>query len=306
MRLQQSVRAMSARIVWSALSMVLFACSSAWAGCPPEGWDRKALEALKKNGFEIADPAVRESLAMALIDCLASPDPALRDGVAYEGLQHWSRGKVFSPETLRKLRTRLFVQLDAPDPQGVARPFAALVLAEIARTDRVEPWMREDERAALVERAAKYLEAVDDYRGYSSGIGWRHGVAHGADWAMQLTLNPALDRGQLDRLSQAVAMQAVPASGHAYVFGEAERLARPLLFIGKRNLHSEAEWIAWFAALSSRLGDPALAWKDEAWLARRHDLAAFLHVVYLETDLSQDPGIAQMRAGVLAALKALP
>lgn len=291
------------------MSIALFiACMQmpAWAGCPPQGASDASLVALKDAGFEVVDPRTRETLAFALIDCLASPDPSLRDGIAYEGLRHWLRAKAIAPETLRALRTRLFAMLDAPDPQGVARPFAALTLAEVARTDRIEPWMRDDERVALVERAAQYLESVDDHRGFDAGPGWRHGVAHGADWAMQLTLNPALDRDQLDRLLQAIAVQAVPAAGHAYVFGESERLARPLLFVGKRKLHTEAEWTVWFAALSTRLGDPALAWKDEAWLARRHDLAAFLHVLYVEIHLSDDPDIARMKAGVLAALKALP
>jgi Protein of unknown function (DUF2785) len=291
------------------MSIALFiACMQmpAWAGCPPQGASDASLVALKGAGFEVADARTREALAFDLIACLASPDPSLRDGIAYEGLQHWLRAKAISPETVRALRMRLFAILDAPDPQGVARPFAALTLAEVARTDRVEPWMRDDERAALVERAAQYLESVDDHRGFDAAIGWRHGVAHGADWTMQLAMNPALDRAQLDRLLQAIAAQAVPASGHAYVFGESERLARPLLFVGKRNLHAEAEWTAWFAALSSRLGDPALAWKDETWLARRHDLAAFLHVLYIEIDFSDDPGIARMKPGVLAALKVLP
>ena len=297
---------MLVRVAGGALSIALLASAPAWAGCPPDGHSRESIETLRKNDSVLADPAARESLAMALVDCLASPDPALRDGFAYEGLQHWLRAKAFPPETLRALRTRLLAVLDAPDPQGVARPFAALVLSEIARTDRVEPWMRDDERAAMVERAALFLESVDDYRGYEAGVGWRHGVAHGADWLMQLALNPASTRAQHDRMLQAIAAQAVPAAVHAYVFGEPERLSRPLLFIAKRGLHSEAEWAAWFAALSSRLGHPALAWKDEAWLARRHDLAAFLNVLYFETDLSEDPGIARIRPGVIAALKALP
>lgn len=166
--------------------------------------------------------------------------------------------------------------------------------------------MRQDERDAMVERAATYLESVRDYRGFDAEAGWRHGVAHGADWAMQLALNPALSRAQLDRLRQAVAAQAVPASAQAYVFGESERLARPLLFIAKRDLHDEADWSAWFAVLSTRLGDPALAWKDAGWLARRHDLAAFLQVLYLQVDLDDDPGMAKMKPGLVAALKALP
>ena len=291
-------------LIWSVL--VLCPHGLAFAACPPDGWTRESIEALKKDDFRIAQTGARAALAMALIDCLDSPDPILRDGIAYEALQHWLRAKDLSPKLRRDLRTRLFAKLDAPDPLGVARPFAALVLSEIARSDRIEPWMRDDERAEMIERAARYLRSVDDYRGYDPDAGWRHGVAHGADWAMQLALNPASTRAQLDPLLDAVAAQAVPAAGHAYVFGEPERLARPLLFIAKRGLHSEAEWTAWFAALSMRVGDPALAWKDVAWLARRHDLAAFLQLLYVETDVSEDPAIARMRPGVLAALKALP
>lgn len=284
----------------------LCASQAAAAACPPSDRDKASLVALKAADFNVADAATREAMTLVLIDCLASPVPALRDGIAYEGLQRWLRAKAFAPATLRALRARLFAQLDAPDPDGVARPFAALVLSELARTDRVDPWMRPDEREAMVVRAATYLESVRDYRGFDADVGWRHGVAHGADWAMQLALNPALDRMQLDRLRQAVAAQAVPASGHAYVFGESERLARPLLFIAKRDLHDEADWSAWFAALSTRLGDPALAWKDADWLARRHDLTAFLQSLYLQVDLGDDPGMAKMKPGLVAALKASP
>lgn len=295
-------RLRSAALVLSALC----ASQSVAAMCPPPGRTEASLASLKAADFDMPDAATREALAFALVDCLASTEPALRDGIAYEGLQRWLRAKAFAPETLRALRARLFARLDAPDPDGVARPFAALVLSELARTDRIDPWMRPEEREAMVARAAAHLESVDDYRGYDADIGWRHGVAHGADWAMQLALNPALTRAQLDRLREAIAAQAVPAAGHAYVFGESERLAQPLLFIAKRDLHDEAEWSAWFAMLSTRLGDPALAWRDAGWLARRHDLVGFLQMLYLQADLGGDPGMAKMKPGLVAALKALP
>jgi hypothetical protein len=278
----------------------------AQAACPSTDWSRDALAAWKAESGARLEAGRRDALVSTLTDCLASTDPALRDGLGYEGLQTLLRANALDHDRLRALRDRLQAMLDAPDPQGVARPFAALVLSEVARTDRVAPWMRADERAAMVDHAAAYLSSVDDYRGFDATTGWRHGVAHGADWAMQLAMNPALERPQLDRLRDAVAAQVAPASGHAYVFGEPERLARPLLFIAKRGLHDEAEWTAWFAALSKALDDPARAWKDEGWLAKRHDLAAFLRVLYLEADLGQDPGIAKLRPGVLAALKALP
>lgn len=291
---------------WLLAVSLLLATGIAQAACPSTDWSREAMTAWKTDSDVRLDAGRRDALVSTLVDCLASSDPALRDGLGYEGLQALMRGNALDHERLRALRDRLLAMLDTPDPQGMARPFAALVLSEVARTDRVSAWMRADERVAMVDRAAAYLASVDDYRGFDRTTGWRHGVAHGADWAMQLAMNPALERPQLDRLRDAVAAQVVPAVGHAYVFGEPERLARPLLFVAKRGLHDESEWSAWFAALSKALDDPARTWKDEAWLAKRHDLAAFLHVLYLEADLSQDPGIARLRPGILAALKALP
>ncbi|MFD0725684.1 DUF2785 domain-containing protein [Lysobacter brunescens] len=299
------LRRPSARARWG-LAALLVLAGSAHAACPSTDWSREAMATWKAESDMRLDTGRRDALVSTLVDCLASPDPVLRDGLGYEGLQILMRGNALDHERLRALRDRLQAMLDAPDPQGVARPFAVLVLSEVARTDRIAPWMSADERAAMVDRAAAYLASVDDYRGFDRAIGWRHGVAHGADWTMQLAMNPALERPQLDRLRDAVAVQAVPSVGHAYVFGEPERLARPLLFIAKRGLHTDAEWSAWFAALSTALDDPTRAWKDEVWLAKRHDLAAFLRVLYLEAGLSQDPGIAKLRPGILAALKALP
>lgn len=287
--------------------IVLFILAAAPAmACPPPGYDKPALQALKKNGFAVADPARRRELAQALVGCLGNPDPELRDGIAFEALSQWMRADAFEAAQMGALRDRLYGLLDGPEGEGYARPFAALVLSEVARTDRIKPWMSAAERAAMVDKAAAYVEGVRDYRGYDDVQGWRHGVAHGADWLMQLALNPALDRAQADRILAAVVAQAVPASGHAYVFGEPERLARPVLFVAQRGLHSDAEWAAWFAALVPRIGDAKQAYRNVAWLARRHDLTGLLQNIYLQAGNSQDPKIRTLQPAVLAAIKAIP
>ena len=287
--------------------IVLFILAAAPAmACPPPGYDKPALQALKKNGFAVADPARRRELAQALVACLGDPDPELRDGIAFEALSQWMRADAFDAAQMGALRDRLYGLLDGPEGEGYARPFAALVLSEVARTDRIKPWMSAAERAAMVDKAAAYVEGVRDYRGYDDVQGWRHGVAHGADWLMQLALNPALDRAQADRILAAVVAQAVPASGHAYVFGEPERLARPVLFVAQRGLHSDAEWAAWFAALVPRIGDAKQAYRNVAWLARRHDLTGLLQNIYLQAGNSQDPKIRTLQPAVLAAIKAIP
>jgi len=42
--------------------------------------------------------------------------------------------------TLGDLRNRLMPMLANPDAQGFRAPFAALVMAEVARTDRLNAW----------------------------------------------------------------------------------------------------------------------------------------------------------------------
>jgi hypothetical protein len=288
------------------LGLWLGFASCACAACPPAGQDRASLQALKAAQFAMPDAAARNALAEGLLDCLGDPDPALRDGVAYEAFSTWMRAGAFDPDELRTLRDGLYARLDGEDANGFRKPFAALVLSEVARSDRIAPWMRAGERAAMVDRASAFLESVRDYRGYEDGIGWRHGVAHGADWAMQLALNPALDRAQLQRLLSAVASQVMAADGHAYVFGEGERLARPVLYAARRGLIDDAAWQAWFAALPAKLGPPRPGYGDTGWLPRRHDLVQFLEAAYVGADQSHEAAIAALKPAIAAALEALP
>jgi hypothetical protein len=264
------------------------------AACPPAGQDAASLAALKQQDFVLTDPAAKRVLALGLVDCLGDRDPAVRDGIAYEALARWMRAGDFDPTTLRALQAALRVKLAAPDPDGVLHPFAALVLSEVARTDRVAPWMSPAERASMLADATGYLVAVRDYRGFEAGIGWRHGVAHGSDWLLQLAINPALDAAQLQHILDAVAVQAVPAAGHAYVFGEPARLARPLAWVARRGVLSPEVWTRWLAGLRTRLG-PMPAGGDAAWLARKHDLDALLGALYIDADLAQNEALRSLK-----------
>lgn len=283
----------------------LLLSSPAYASCPPDGTDAASLRLLPAQRFVVPDD-VRAALVEGLPSCLSDPDPTLRDGVAYEGLSAWLRAGLLDEAQRRGLRDRLYAMLGDEASDGVGPPFAALVLSEVARTDRIAPWMSADERDAMVRRAADYLSSVRDYRGFDAKEGWRHGVAHGADWALQLVLNERVDRAQVETLLQAVAAQVMPENAHAYVFGEPGRLARPLLYAAKRGLLDEAAWTRWFDALPPRLGDAKQAYADTAWLARRHDLMAFLMSVHLEADQSEDPNIRALKPIVVQTLKAVP
>ena len=74
---------------WCLLAGLLLS-SPAQAACPPEGTDPTSLQLLREQKFAVPDD-VRAALVAGLPACLADPDPALRDGVAYEGLSTWLR-----------------------------------------------------------------------------------------------------------------------------------------------------------------------------------------------------------------------
>lgn len=278
--------------------------------CPPEGSTDAQLKALKSGGFAVESAEERKRLALGLLDCLPNADPQLRDGLAFEAWTTWLRQGQLDASTRQQALGRLLPALapTAADADGFRKPFSALVLSEIARSDRKSPWMTPQQRAALLEAGALYLESVRDYRGFDPGQGWRHGVAHGSDLMMQLALNSALDRTQLDRILRAVAAQVAPASEHFYVYGEPERLARPVLYAALRGLHSESDWQAWFAALSTPAG--AASWgeavRTQSGLARRHNTRAFLLAIYVEVAESKEPALIAMIPGLKAALAAVP
>jgi hypothetical protein len=305
------------RIVPHVVPLALLAhlvASPAHAACPPAGQDAASLRALKANGFAVPaaggqeGDARRQTLALALVDCLGAADPELRDGIAYEALSTWGRAGALTPMTLRALLNRLVPEI-APgrsDAAGFRQPFAALVLAEVARADRLVPFLQPEERGALVRAGADYLASVRDYRGFEPRAGWRHGVAHGADLLMQLALNPALSREELDVMLEALAAQVVPKGEHAYVFGEPERLARPVLFAARRGLHPPEAWTAWFARAAA-VPEGKDAFRSRAGLAHRHNAQAFLLAVYVALQEGEDAALRErLLPGVRAALRAVP
>ena len=287
--------------------LILLACSLftmvAQAACPAAS-AAQLCEALKPEASE-AELAALQTHALNLASCLANPDPALRDGLGFELLSTWMRAKARKPETLQVLRARLLPVLSGPDvTSGFHAPFAALTLAEIARVDRLQPFLSPAERLDLLERASAYLAGVRDYRGFTPGEGWRHGVAHGADLLMQLSLNPALDAASQRRILQAVASQVLAAGGQTYQFGEGQRLARPALFAAARSEISAEDWQQW---LTSTLATAAPnANPDAALLARIHNAREFLWPLYVSLNELRDEALkARLLPAVRAALQKL-
>ena len=299
------------KVTWSLLTILAATAveaQRATGGCPPTGWTLTRLDALKRDGFKMPDAFQRHELAIALTGCLGDPKPEIRDGIAFEALSAWMRGGQLDLATLQTLRGDLLTMMARPDADGFGSAFAALVLSEVARTDRLRAWLSTEERDGLVRAGALYLAKVRDYRAFSDAEGFRHAVAHGADLMLQLALNPLTTKAQLDHMMLALATQVAPDDNVAYWAGEPDRLARPIVFIAQRKLHAESEWQAFFSEVTNPkpLASWQVAFTSERGIKRRHNVRAFLLSVYASATNSEDAGIRQLIGPVTAAIKAVP
>lgn len=258
--------------------------------------------------LEALSPEEVAALSLDLVPCLESPDPSVRDGFAYETLSELMRADRLDAATLEALKTALLAKLAAAagDPVGFRGPFAALVLSEVARTDRISPWMTDAERSELIAAGTDYLAALTDYRGFDDAEGWRHGVAHTADLFMQLSLNPQLNKPQAEAILAGIAVKAAP-SDHAYVFGESTRLAAPVIYLAQKKMFTEEEWANWLSGLWPP-EDPL--WRDvygsEAALAKLHNLRAFADEVYISAIVSNEETYAPLAGPAFALMSTLP
>lgn len=279
------------------------------SSCEPAGYSNEALLELRENGFNMGDDAARQDLARAMVTCLSDRNPDIRDGVAYQGLATWLRNKELNAETIRRLKQTLLERVQGPgDSAGFEKPFAAWVLAEIARVDRTSPFMNNYDRTGFVKEAAGYMRRISDYRGYSDNNGWRHNVAHGADWLMQLSLNEKITPADFGVIRDAVGSQVRANRHHAYIHGEPARLARPILFLARRGAFSEAEWTAWIEEISAPapLDSWSAAFGSESGLSQRHNVKQFLNALYLNASLSDNANTRRLLPSVKKALTTLP
>lgn len=287
-------------------SLAFLLNANSFAACPPNGMSLSTLEHLKATKWQIEEPTQRQQTALALLACLSDPNPQLRDEIAFEALSFWMRSELLSIDTVHQIREQLLKSMaDASitDTQGFSKPFAALVLAEVARIDRRKTFMSEVQRQEMVEIAALYLSNLHDFRGFDENSGWRHGVAHAADWMMQLSLNPALNKAQHETILVALAQQ-IRNQQHFYIYGEAERLMTPVFYLALRSTLTSSEWDAWFVSLLTTNLD--LKKTSQASLARKHNLNAFLSALYINLQESKQAALQEkMLPIVIRSMKKL-
>ncbi|MBP7777712.1 MAG: DUF2785 domain-containing protein [Acidobacteria bacterium] len=183
---------------------------------------------------------------------LALPDPVLRDEVAYSAAAKWIvSDAIVEPADLRRLIALWTSNFDdglgtAGDNRVLRRSFSALCLSLIAARDVATPFLAADEVEALFARLLDYFARERDTRGFETGRGWLHSVAHTADAFKFLARGRHWTPSHSARLLDAVRAK-LERSEAVFAWGEPERLAAALHAAVRRTDADTAAFEAWTA-----------------------------------------------------------
>lgn len=269
---------------------------------------------LAASGSAVPEGASPAALLLETSAFLGSPDPTLRDGVAYAVAAEWIvRKKVVEPADLRPLLELWSANLkrgigETGNDGVLLRSFSALDLSLLAARDLQTPYLDPDERKGLLDAAIAYLAAERDLRGYEPGKGWLHATAHTADLLKFLARNPRLKREDAARILPAIGAKLREA-GEVFAWGEDERLASAILAVLKREDADPASLDAWLAPLAGSADGlweaPSLDVKQFAAVQNGKHVLARLHVL-LSVVPEPTPALVKARGSVLHALEQLP
>ncbi len=228
------------------------AASHAQASTPVH--DRQFWRDLAKNHYAIPPDQSAAALATELSANLASPDPELRDDLAYSIFYVWIvRQNKLSPADLVTLldqwESNLRIGIGESGTDTVfLRSFSALCLATLAERDLKSPFFGEQRFRSLLTRSLEYLHDERDLRGFDPVKGWIHSGAHTADLLAFLAANPLLKLEDQSRILQGVS-ERLSSAAVIFSYGEQDRLANTVATIVARQDFDPAAFQNWLSAL---------------------------------------------------------
>lgn len=271
--------------------------------------DRAFWKAIAQNKYAVPAGESADALAKELSGLLASPDPELRDELAYSILTRWiySRSNILSTPALLSLtdewRANLKSGLGENGTDSVLkRSFSALMLSSMARREAKAPFMGAERYHQLVAEGAEYLQLERDLRGYDAKLHWIHATAHTADLLGALADNPMLTREEAGVILSAIAGRLKTAP-EVYTQGEQDRLADAVALIVRRPDFEASSFEPWLKRIEDEDRDVWTA-TTVASLARYQNHNTMLRSLVVKLSLlPETPALAGFRQKVLDVLK---
>lgn len=226
--------------------------------------DKAFWRSIAGNKYQVPPGEKPFALAQELGRYLGSPDPELRDDLAYTILTVWIVNRQqFSPEELLQLEGQWSAGLRAAiGEKGTdsvfKRSFSALCLGSLAERELKTPFLGEEKFRELLGQALAYLRDEKDLRGFDSSKGWIHSAAHTADLLAALAQHPLFSKQDQSSVLDAIA-ERLATAGEVFTYGEQDRLANVVARIVSRDDLAFDAFRKWLAEMDA--ADQSI-WKD--------------------------------------------
>jgi hypothetical protein len=270
--------------------------------------DRAFWQAIAKNKYNVPEHESADALAREVSGLLASPDPELRDDLAYSIYVRWIYRNYISPPTLIALTDEWRANLkDGIGESGsnsvLKRSFSALCLSMMAEREAKTPFMGDARYHQLVGDAVAYLQSERDLRGYDTKVGWIHANAHTADLLQGLAHGPLLTKDEQEKILAAI-MTRLSTAPDVYTQGEQDRMAAAVVAVIQLP---SADAAAFNARLAQIDEEDKQVWANpltSQTLARYQNHTYFLQAVAVRLSLETDsPRVSDFKGRVLGILK---
>lgn len=257
--------------------------------------DRAFWRSIASHHYAVPSHESPDALAVELSNLLASPDPELRDDLAYSILTNWiDHANLLTKPTLIALtdawRANLKDGLGEVDTNSVLkRSFSALCLSSMAAREAKAPFMGARRYHQLVAEAISYLKTERDLRGYDPTLHWIHATAHTADLLAALATSPQLTRLETTSILSAIDERLATAS-EVYTQGEQDRLAATTVSVihhPKFDVEVFEPWLASIQKKDANVGTQATAKEWARYQNHTYFLQALLVRLALEPDSSR-------------------
>jgi hypothetical protein len=267
---------------------------------------------VKAGGLSVPDDRPLAELTTELTTMLGSPDPHMRDGLAYPTLATWVDRGVYDDLIVGLgdgMTAGLTVGLGEQGTDSVfRRTFSVLVLAECIDRDNQQNLVPPGKLLEWGDHIASWYLRERDLRGYVPGKGWAHAVAHGADALGVLARSHQVGRNELtvllDVIGDRVLAPLDPSAEAPFSHGEPDRMALATMTVLRRNIVPLSVVEPWVARIAAGATRPAGGGADP-FLATANP-EAFLRALHLQLAIAPAPPEIRpdLLLVVMAALRA--
>lgn len=212
---------------------------------------KEKLKAIKENEYKPMNGDL--SILENMLDEIGNVDDHLRDELIYPVLGNWLMKELPKEEkhrVLERLLNNLKLGLGESGTDTVfTRSFSMLQIAVLLYSHQEKKDLTEKHIQIIIDEFCRYMSLEHDLRGYVTGKGWAHAIAHAADVVKYLS-QIELSQQQIRQLLTVVRNKMM-VDYFSYSYDEDERMALGVVNLLKQY-DNPVEWIQSFSILPKK------------------------------------------------------